>query len=177
MATCRHAPCAARALKAEVIDTQSEPLPSGSQLGTQPPSPKLTVGGETTARRLVKTWLGGPVDEYYRYHDDLAADATSRLSPYLHFGCISPVELVYRSRSSTEECAAFIRQIAWRDFYAQLLAARPDTARKDYRGNNDGWQHNPDLFDAWCRGQTGYPIVDAGMRQELRKDGCTTEFA
>ncbi|BBY07765.1 cryptochrome/photolyase family protein [Mycobacterium noviomagense] len=149
----------------KVVDTQSEPLPSGGQLCTHPASPKLTVGGETTARRLVKTWLGAPVDEYHRYHDDLGADATSRLSAYLHFGCISPVELVYRSRSSTEGCAAFIRQIAWRDFYAQMLAARPDTARKDYRGNNDGWQHNPALFDAWCRGQTGYPIVDAGMRQ------------
>ncbi|HZU47835.1 MAG TPA: deoxyribodipyrimidine photo-lyase [Mycobacterium sp.] len=151
--------------KLKVVDTQSEPLPSASQISPRPPSPKLSVGGETTARRRVKAWLGAPVDEYHRYHDDLAADATSRLSPYLHFGCISPVELVYRSRSSTEGCAAFIRQIAWRDFYAQLLAARPDTARKDYRGKNNGWQQNSDLFDAWCRGRTGYPVVDAGMRQ------------
>jgi deoxyribodipyrimidine photo-lyase len=149
----------------KVVDTHSEPLPSASQLCPGPPSPKLTVGGQTTARRLVKTWLAGPVDEYHRYHDDLAADATSRLSPYLHFGCISPVELVDRSRSSTEGCAAFVRQIAWRDFYAQLLAARPDAARKDFRGKHGGWQRNSDLFDAWCRGRTGYPIVDAGMRQ------------
>lgn len=149
----------------KVVDMHDEPLPSASQICPGPPSPELTVGGETTARRLVKDWLAGPVDEYHRYHDDLAADATSRLSPYLHFGCISPVELVYRSRSSTEGCAAFVRQIAWRDFYAQLLAARPDTAWRDYRDNNDAWYQNSDLFDAWRRGQTGYPIVDAGMRQ------------
>ena len=148
-----------------VVDTHSEPLPAAGQLSGGKPSPKLAIGGETTARRMLKEWLAGPVDEYHLYHDDLAADATSRLSPYLHFGCISPVELVYRSRSSTDGCAAFIRQIAWRDFYAQLLAARPDAAREDYRSRTGGWQHNPDAFDAWCRGRTGYPIVDAGMRQ------------
>ncbi|MBV9320841.1 MAG: deoxyribodipyrimidine photo-lyase [Mycobacterium sp.] len=148
-----------------VVDNHSEPLPEASQLCPGAPSPKLAVGGETTARRILKNWLAGPVDEYHLCHDDLAADATSRLSPYLHFGCISPVELVYRSRSSTEGCTAFIRQIAWRDFYAQFLAARPETAHEDYRSRNNGWRQSSGEFDAWCRGRTGYPIVDAGMRQ------------
>ncbi len=148
-----------------VVELHTEPLPEPSQLCSGTSSPKLVVGGETTARRMVKTWLGGPVDEYHNQHDDLAADATSRLSPYLHFGCISPGELVYRSRSSTEGATAFVRQLAWRDFYAQLLAARPDAARHDYRSRNGGWRESPDMFDAWRNGRTGYPIVDAGMRQ------------
>jgi deoxyribodipyrimidine photo-lyase len=148
-----------------VAEAHSEPLPEVRQLASGSPSPKLAVGGETTARQLVKEWLAGPVDEYHIIHNDLAADATSRLSPYLHFGCFSPVELVYRSRSSTEGCAAFIRQIAWRDFYAHLLATRPAAAREDYRDRNDRWRNSPALLDAWRRGRTGYPIVDAGMRQ------------
>lgn len=148
-----------------VVDVHSDPLPEASQLCSGSPSPKLAVGGETTARQLVKKWLAGPVDEYHVYHDDLRADATSRLSPYLHFGCISPVELVYRSRSSTEGCAAFIRQVAWRDFYAQVLAARPQVAHEDYRSRNGGWRTSSEMFDAWCHGRTGYPVVDAGMRQ------------
>ena len=153
-----------------VAATYSEPLPDASQLASGSPSPKLTVGGETTARQLVKNWLAGPVDEYHTTHDDLAADATSRLSPYLHFGCFSPVELVYRTRSSTAGCAAFIRQIAWRDFYAHVLAARPAAAHEDYRSRNGGWRRSPAMFDAWRRGRTGYPIVDAGMRQ-LQAEG------
>jgi deoxyribodipyrimidine photo-lyase len=148
-----------------VPDTHGEPLPEASQLASGSPSPKLAVGGETTARQLVKNWLAGPVDEYHLIHNDLAGDATSRLSPYLHFGCFSPVELVYRSRSSTDGCAAFIRQVAWRDFYAQVLAARPAAAREDYRGRNGGWRNSPAMFDTCRRGRTGYPIVDAGMRQ------------
>ncbi len=151
--------------KLNVASTQSDPLPQATQLAAGSPSPELAVGGETTARQLVKKWLAGPVDEYHLIHDDLAADATSRLSPYLHFGCFSPVELVYRSRSSTDGSAAFIRQLAWRDFHAQVLAARPDAARENYRNSGGGWRHDPTMFDAWRRGCTGYPIVDAGMRQ------------
>lgn len=109
---------------------------------------------------LVKKWLAGPVDDYHTIHDDLAADATSRLSPYLHFGCFSPVELVYRTRSSTTGCAVFIRQLAWRDFYAHVLAARPAAAHEDYRGRDGAWRHSSAMFDAWRRGRTGYPIVD-----------------
>ncbi len=148
-----------------VAKVHTEPLPAPNQLCSGTPSPKLTVGGETTARRVVKAWLAGPVDDYHDQHDNLAADATSRLSPYLHFGCISPGELAYRSNSSTEGATAFVRQLAWRDFYAQLLAARPDTAWHDYRSKEGGWRESPDMFEAWRQGRTGYPIVDAGMRQ------------
>ena len=73
--------------------------------------------------------------------------------------------MVGRTGSSTEGRQAFVRQIAWRDFYAQLLAARPEVAREDYRSRANGAQQRPDMLDAWRRGRTGYPIVDAGMRQ------------
>jgi deoxyribodipyrimidine photo-lyase len=94
-------------------------------------------------------------------HDDLAADATSRLSPYLHFGCLSPVEILARQGITD----GFARQVAWRDFHAQVLAARPEVTRADLRPRGDRWRHGPDEFVAWQRGRTGLPIVDAGMRQ------------
>ena len=106
--------------------------------------------------------------EYEARHDDLPGDATSHLSPYLHFGCISPLELATKLRERAG-AAAYVRQLCWRDFFHQLLAARPDAAWNDYRGDSQ-WEVDADALDAWCNGLTGYPIVDAGMRQ-LRQEG------
>lgn len=148
-----------------VPDTRSEPLPSPTDLCSRAASPRLAVGGETTGRKLLSRWLTSGIDLYDRRHDDMAADATSRLSPYLHFGCLSPVEIVSRAKQTTDGRKAFVRQLAWRDFYHQVLAARPESARIDYRTQHDRWHKDGRLFDAWRRGSTGYPIVDAGMRQ------------
>jgi deoxyribodipyrimidine photo-lyase len=62
-----------------------------------------------------------------------------------------------------------VRQVAWRDFYAQLLAARPDVTRSDYRPRGDRWHRSAEELEAWKAGRTGYPIVDAGMRQLARE--------
>ncbi|MBD0673108.1 cryptochrome/photolyase family protein [Streptomyces sp. CBMA156] len=135
---------------------------------TGPLSPALPPGGETAARARWRRW---DVDAYAEVHDDLAADATSRLSPYLHFGCLSPTELVERAlRHDGEGAQAFVRQLAWRDFHHQVLAARPDAAHRDYRSRDDHWHRDEREAEAWRRGRTGYPIVDAGMRQ-LAEEG------
>ncbi|GAA1215532.1 deoxyribodipyrimidine photo-lyase [Kitasatospora nipponensis] len=126
----------------------------------RPDSPGLPPGGESHGRRR---WNGWQVDRYEQVHDDLAGDGTSRLSPYLHFGCLSAGELVQRADGPGGE--AFVRQLAWRDFHHQVLAARPDCARADYRPRGDRWHHDPAEARAWRSGHTGYPIVDAGMRQ------------
>ncbi|MET7395488.1 deoxyribodipyrimidine photo-lyase [Dactylosporangium sp. NPDC005572] len=118
--------------------------------------------GETAARRRLTSWLRH-ADDYAEIHDDLAADRTSRLSPYLHYGCLSPREVV--SRTSVEP---FVRQLCWRDFYHQVLASFPDLRRRAYRpGAPDSWKDDRAAFEAWKAGQTGVPIVDAGMRQLL----------
>lgn len=60
---------------------------------------------------------------------------------------------------------AFVRQLAWRDFHHQVLAARPDAAWEDYRTRHDRWRSDEDEVEAWRAGRTGYPLVDAAMRQ------------
>jgi deoxyribodipyrimidine photo-lyase len=119
-------------------------------------------GGETAARQRMTTWLRSAAASYADNHDALAKDGTSRLSPYLHLGCVSALEVARRARSE-----AFVRQLAWRDFHHQVLAARPSAAHTDYRPRGDRWLDDPRSLAAWQAGETGFPIVDAGMRQLL----------
>lgn len=137
-------------------------------------SPGLPEGGETAGRTRRARWWSGGLSRYADQHDDLAADATSRLSPYVHFGALSPVELVRRARAHGGPGAeAFVRQVCWRDFHHQVLAARPDASAADYRTRHDRWRGEDDAAEeiaAWRAGRTGYPVVDAGMRQ-LRHEG------
>ena len=128
-------------------------------------SPQLEVGGEVDARRRVSAWLREGVERYEELHDDLAADATSRLSAYLHFGTLSAYEIVGRADHSKAGVTAFTRQLAWRDFHAQVLAASPRATREDYRPHGDRWLDDDAGYEAWAAGLTGYPVVDAGMRQ------------
>nr|WSX76199.1 DNA photolyase family protein [Streptomyces sp. NBC_00899] len=144
----------------------SEALPDRAKVaGT---SPGLARGGEQEGRARLAAWLRDGVEAYEERHDDLAGDATSRLSPHLHFGTLSPVECVQRARRRGGAGAdAFVRQLAWRDFHHQVLAARPQAATADYRDRHDRWRGAAarDDIDAWKEGRTGYPIVDAAMRQ------------
>ncbi|WP_030907554.1 cryptochrome/photolyase family protein [Streptomyces sp. NRRL F-5126] len=137
-------------------------------------SPGVPEGGETAARAKLTAWLRDGVEDYEDRHDDLPGDATSRLSPYLHFGCLSPVESVHRARRKGGPGAdAFVRQLAWRDFHHQVLAARPAASWSDYRERGDRWREDAGTeaaVEAWRQGRTGYPIVDAAMRQ-LRHEG------
>jgi deoxyribodipyrimidine photo-lyase len=142
--------------------------------GTGGTSPALPPGGESRARAQVAAYWRRGLEAYDSLRDDLAADATSRLSAHLHFGTLSPVELVHRARRHGGAGAeAFVRQLAWRDFDRQLLAARPESAHRDYRTRHDRWRTERTAagdIDAWREGRTGYPVVDAAMRQ-LRAEG------
>jgi deoxyribodipyrimidine photo-lyase len=139
-------------------------IPRPEQLVAGSASPELAPGGEQAARQRLTRWLSAHLASYDARRDDLAADVSSRLSPYLHFGCISPAEVVARA-SGRAGAGPFIRQICWRDFHHQVLAANPALPREDYRPRGDRWQTDPDGLEAWKEGRTGVPIVDAGMRQ------------
>ncbi|BCJ39252.1 deoxyribodipyrimidine photo-lyase [Actinocatenispora thailandica] len=145
-------------------------VPAGLRCGRLPPagSPRaqLPTGGETAARRRMRSWLSGRLADYADRHDDLPGDATSRLSADLHFGTLSPLELTLAAeRVGGDGAAAYVRQLCWRDFHAQVTYAFPDITRADYRPRGRDWRDDPDALDAWRSGWTGLPIVDAGMRQ------------
>ncbi len=126
-------------------------------------------GGEPAAREALAVWAGGPVEDYAEGHDDLAGDRTSHLSPHLHLGTLSAIEVLHRVGSRTPGAREFTRQLAWRDFHHQVLAARPACAHEDYRPHDDRWRDARAELRAWQEGRTGFPIVDAGMRQLLRQ--------
>jgi deoxyribodipyrimidine photo-lyase len=130
-------------------------------------SPYLAPGGETEGRRRFVAWRQRHLAGYPKHHDDLPGDETSRLSAYLRFGCVSPLELaigVLDRPAEGEQGEEFARQLAWRDFFHQATAAFPDLARRDYRPG-PAWREDHDALAAWHAGRTGIPIVDAGMRQ------------
>ncbi|MEU4264515.1 cryptochrome/photolyase family protein [Streptomyces argenteolus] len=144
-----------------------------SRAGISGVSRGLAEGGESEGRRSLTAWLRHGIGRYEERHDDLAGDATSRLSPHLHFGTLSPTELVHRARPAGGPGAeAFVRQLCWREFHHQVLAARPSAARSDYRSQRDRWRTAESAADdlaAWQAGRTGYPLVDAAMRQLLHE--------
>ena len=127
-------------------------------------SPARASGGEREGRRLMRGFLRGGLGEYGERHDDLPGDATSRLSAHLRFGCLSPLELA-REASGRRGGEPFVRQLCWRDFHHQVLAATPSLPRRDYRPRGDRWSRSKRALDAWREGRTGYPLVDAAMRQ------------
>ena len=147
-------------------------VPSGAGPGIRPRHEHLTCGplaaslpcGESAARGRMARWLDAGLAGYPGRHDDLAGAATSRLSADLHFGTISPLELALAA-AGLPGGDAYVRQLCWRDFYAQVTAAFPDIATSDYRPRRDDWRDDPQAYQAWCAGQTGIPVVDAGMRQ------------
>ncbi|WP_030709038.1 cryptochrome/photolyase family protein [Streptomyces sp. NRRL F-2580] len=150
-----------------VRGVRSEALPSRASV--EDVSEGLPTGGEREGRRRLGSWLSRLADTYEERHDDLAGDATSHLSAYLHFGAVSATEAVHRAKARGGTGAgAFVRQLCWRDFHHQVLAARPETATADYRPRQDHWRRGAEAeadLRAWREGRTGYPVVDAAMRQ------------
>ena len=109
----------------------------------------------------------------YRTRRDFPGEAhVSMLSPHLALGEISPATLWHATRGLSDDYASedyihFRKEVVWRDFSYHLLFHFPDLATKNWNGKFDAfpWRDAPDLLEKWKRGQTGYPIVDAGMRQ------------
>ncbi|NMO01961.1 deoxyribodipyrimidine photo-lyase [Gordonia sp. TBRC 11910] len=135
--------------------------------------PRLPDAGEAAALRRWREYRDDDLDSYDSLRDRPDADATTRLSPYLKFGCIHPRTMLHDMRSRTDVDARTLRsELAWRDFYADVLHHRPETARRNYNPKFDALVHDSGpgaraAFEAWQTGRTGYPIVDAGMRQLL----------
>jgi len=149
---------------ATLFDDPGEPIPS---LDRPPPM----FEGESEAALRLEQFLER-VDQYDTDRDRPAVDGTSLLSADLRFGTLSPRTIVEVVGESTIGRAAFVRQVAWRDWYAHLLAELPGLPLHSMRERFDqiAWRNEPAEIAAWKGGFTGYPIVDAGMRQ-LRLTG------
>lgn len=104
------------------------------------------------------------LNDYENTRDYLNTN-TSELSSYIKFGCISIREVYDKFKNKYGLKNEFIRQLIWRDFYAHLLYKYPSTINKSYRYTNITWNINVNMFNKWCKGETGFPMVDACMRQ------------
>ena len=159
---------------------ESGDIPSSADLGFDEPAASPPTATREAGLERLEAFCEGDVYRYATKRDYPAAGATSRLSVHLKWGTLG-IREVYAAtveamevaddeadRDSVEE---FQRQLAWRDFYAHVLTFNPETVTenfKDYK-NEIEWRDDPEELDAWKRGETGYPIVDAGMRQLLKE--------
>jgi deoxyribodipyrimidine photo-lyase len=135
----------------------------------RPTALELPPGGEAAGRKRMHRFLADGAGSYEAARNDLAADSTSRLSPYLRFGCISASELAFRA-GGIRGAGEYLRQLAWRDFFRQLLADRPSMAWEDLRAGASDWaRFDEAVMESWVTGRTGFPLVDAGMRQLLQE--------
>jgi deoxyribodipyrimidine photo-lyase len=139
-------------------------LPALDSLTGGGTSPDRAAGGESEGRKRMRAFLRDGLGGYEDHRDDLPADGTSRLSAYLRWGCVSPLELAQEARDQRGG-APFLRQLCWRDFHHQVLAATPSLPRRDYRPGRDRWSRSRRALEVWREGRTGYPLVDAAMRQ------------
>jgi len=134
------------------------------------PKPRraTTSAGETGASERLHNFLE-VVDGYQDQRNRPDLDRTSNLSADLKFGTISPRAVIAAVGTATEGRRAFVRQLAWRDFYAQALFHHPHTVGAPLREDLASvvWENDKDSLTAWQEGLTGFPIVDAGMRQLL----------
>jgi deoxyribodipyrimidine photo-lyase len=162
---------APRSLPGPATGTAAGTLPTLASFGLAQELSDPMPGGEAAARARLRRFLAGPVDDYDDGRNVLTGESVSRLSPYLHFGAISPREIEERLGGG-RGAQAFRRQVCWRDFYAHVLGHFPANTKSEFQERHRGmpWSRAAKRFAAWCEGRTGYPAVDAGMRQ-LRREG------
>ncbi|MEO8750494.1 MAG: deoxyribodipyrimidine photo-lyase, partial [Allobranchiibius sp.] len=128
------------------------------------------AAGEEAALARWADFLDGAVDEYAKERDHPAVDGTSKLSPYLKLGVLHPRTLLADlARKRSGGASTYRSEIAWREFYADVLWHNPRSAWHDLRDPLASMQYDEaaEHVQAWKSGETGYPIVDAGMRQLL----------
>ncbi|OCK43953.1 deoxyribodipyrimidine photolyase [Tenacibaculum soleae] len=131
--------------------------------------PSLETIGFQESSIKVKPYNLSNLDEYDTVRDFPSQDKTSYLSPYFRFGLVSVRKMV---RFALNTNATFLSELIWREFFMQILFHFPKVVTNNFRQKYDAvpWRNNEEEFKKWCKGETGYPMVDAGMRQ-LNKTG------
>ncbi|MBP1224678.1 cryptochrome/photolyase family protein [Flavobacterium sp. 1355] len=123
----------------------------------------LEIGFDRSAIKVVPHNLS-QISNYKEIRDFPALDGTSYLSPHLRFGTVSIRKLVNWANRKNQ---TFLSELIWREFFIQILFSFPKVVHQNFKSNYDGiqWRNNEADFERWCSGTTGYPMVDAGMRQ------------
>jgi deoxyribodipyrimidine photo-lyase len=159
--------------------SQLPPLPAQLKLHTvklpalDEPNPQLQAGGERAGRARLKRFLAGHVDDYPADRDRMDHDGTSRLSADLHFGTLS-ARTAWQALADKRDVPdpareRFSAQLLWREFAHYTLWHRPDVVDEPFRPEfaRFPWRRDNAGFEAWWRGTTGYPVIDAAARQLL----------
>ena len=168
----RRAPAAAPRRLRPPAGVAAGRLPALAELGLRLEAEPPFTPGEAAGRRAMHAFLRTGLAEYAARRDT-PAGGSSRLSPYLRWGCVSPLELERLAAGRGGEGAEELRtELGWRDFHAAVLVHFPSVVRLELRAPMRAleWAAPGAELDAWRAGRTGYPLVDAGMRQ-LRAEG------
>jgi deoxyribodipyrimidine photo-lyase len=153
------------------------PLPSAGEVGYEPVTLWIEPG-ERSAQKRLRRFVEGPIHSYVTGRNLPTVDGSSILSPHFRFGTISPRTAVHAALASLAkggqvsraDVLTWIDELIWREFFQQVLAAFPRVANEPFRdvaapASRASGAERDHLFQAWCEGKTGFPIVDAGMRQ------------
>lgn len=157
--------------KIQIVNYKSEDYLSKIVLHSYPFLSLEAIGFETAKIKVTPFDVShNLIDNYEATRNFPAQNKTSYLGIYLRFGAVSIRKMIAKAVESKNE--TFFKELIWREFFMQILWHFPHTAKSSFRPKYDAivWENNEDLFQKWCDGKTGYPFVDAGMR-ELNKTG------
>lgn len=162
---------------------KSEPMPTLATWGLER-DVEIIAPGEAAARKRLSRFLDGPIFDYAARRDIPAIEGTSRISQDLRFGTLSIREVYAKSQEvlkqagsakARQSIGSFINELIWREFYMQVLWFHPEVLEHEFQEQyreldwhsywRPGKRDAGEYFQRWCRGETGFPIVDAGMRQ------------
>lgn len=153
------------------VKIESLPLPTLAHWSLPACTADIPTPGEKAARERMRQFIeGGGLDGYAIKRDTPSGVHTSRLGQDLRFGLISIRELVSRSLaapSNRKSVETYVKELAWREFYMGILWHFPAVFEEEFNPDFRGmpWEGSDEAFQRWCEGRTGFPIVDAGMRQ------------
>jgi deoxyribodipyrimidine photo-lyase len=156
-------------------EVDSLPIPAEPAMISSVPFPAGEAEGQRRLQRFTD-WGDPVVYGYAQGRDRMDQDATSKLSPYLRFGMVSARQAVVGALGAIESAPdehsrrgaeVWLNELIWREFYMAILHHYPDVETESFRQElrQIAWENDESAFAAWCSGQTGYPIVDAAMRQ------------
>ncbi|MCB9438568.1 MAG: deoxyribodipyrimidine photo-lyase [Anaerolineales bacterium] len=169
--------------KGHFAKTKSAPLPALHDLGFAEPNTPLPPVGEAAAHARLQAFTDNAIFDYGEGRNRLVAQpwtdtrvGSSYLSPYLRFGMLSPRQVYWQAhevyplaqhQAARESVETFVSELIWREFYMHILYHFPHVMGGSFRSEYDRlvWDNNPAHFAAWQVGQTGYPVIDAAMRQ------------